>query len=184
MLHRTDLSLLRTPTPVALSIHARCRLLLRKLKRPRSVVFTERSLMGVKATKNRSLNSLADAGKASRPLRADKPRRQLYPRCSQINCRPKMAQVPIPPKWRGGTAQRRPFPIGVSGSSVPVVGKLRYGYGRDRRAAVKSLLTVEKRTCSKKACSWSTTKSIRKVGVIRISCGTHRLTGKRTVSST
>ena len=41
-------------------------------------MFTERSLMGVKATKNRSLNSLADAGIASRTLHADKPRAQLY----------------------------------------------------------------------------------------------------------
>ena len=48
---------------------------------------------------------------------------------------PKVAQVPIPPKWRGSTAPRRPFPIGASvaaeaarageardGSSVPVAG--------------------------------------------------------------
>ena len=46
-------------------------------------MFTERSLMGVKATKNRSLNSLADAGIASRTLHADKPRAQLY--SSELN---------------------------------------------------------------------------------------------------
>jgi hypothetical protein len=35
---------------------------------------------------------------------------------------PKVAQVPIPPKYRDDTAPRLPFPIGVGGWSVPVVG--------------------------------------------------------------
>jgi len=29
---------------------------------------------------------------------------------------------PIPPKWRNDTVARLPFPIGVSGSSVPGAG--------------------------------------------------------------
>ena len=35
---------------------------------------------------------------------------------------PKVAQVPIPPKWRDDTDPRLPFPSGVSGWFVPVVG--------------------------------------------------------------